>query len=177
MGTLSIAEHFKNELSKHTSVSKGITAFLIEPKRRGLFYYRIAKEGYDKGRRILPKLIQNRLLSQFGCDISMTAELGQNVRFRHINGIIIGKGVSIGDDTVIYHQVTIGGKNLGDAEKNRYPKIGKNVTIFAGAKLIGDITVGDHSVIGANSVVLHDIEPYTVVAGMPAKKVGSILKG
>lgn len=169
---MSLKVHFNNELSKNISIFNGIKAFIIEPKRRGLFYFRIAKEWYDRGYRLIPKLLQNRLLTQYGCDISLTSDIGQNIRFRHINGIVIGKGVTIGDDTIIYHQVTIGGKNLGDAEQNKYPVIGNNVTIFAGAKIIGDIRIGDHAVIGANSVVLHDVEPYSIVAGSPAKKVG-----
>lgn len=170
---MSLRSHFKNELSMQGSSLKGLIAYFTEPKRRGLFYYRLAKESYDKGRRICPKLLQNKLLTTFGCDISLTATLGKNVRLRHINGIVIGKGVTIGDDTILYHQVTIGGKNLGDAQANNYPVIGKNVTIFAGAKVIGGIKVGDGAVIGANSVVLHDVEPYAVVAGMPARQIGT----
>lgn len=169
---MSIRVHFKNELSLNTSIGNGIRGFILEPKRRGLFYYRVAKELYDKGQRLIPKLIQNRLLTKYGCDISLSSEIGRNVRFRHINGIVIGKGVAIGDNTVIYHQVTIGGKNLGDAEKNRYPVIGKDVTLFAGAKIIGDISIGDHAVIGANSVVLHNVAPHGIVAGIPAREIG-----
>lgn len=170
---MSIKEHFTNELCVQGSVATGIRSYFFEPKRRGLFYYRIAKESYDKGKRVLPKLIQNKLLTQYGCDISMTAEIGKNVRLRHINGIVIGKGVSIGEGTVLYHQVTFGGKNLGDASASKYPKVGRHVTVFPGAKIVGDITIGDHAIIGANSVVINDVEPYSIVAGMPAKKIGS----
>lgn len=101
----------------------------------------------------------------------MQAVIGRNLRLRHINGVVIGKGVEIGDNVIIYHQVTIGGKNLGDEKANNYPVIGNNVTIFTGAKLIGNITVGDNAVIGANSVVTTDVESNSTYAGIPAKRI------
>lgn len=170
---MNVKQHFRNELSMQGSFIEGVKSFLFEPKRKGLFYYRIAKDSYDSGNKLVAKVLQNKLLTKYGCDVSLTASIGKNVRFRHINGIVIGKGVSIGEGSVIYHQVTFGGKNLGDASNDNYPTIGKYVTIFPGAKIVGNITIGDYAIIGANSVVLDDVETNAIVAGMPAKRIGT----
>lgn len=163
-------------INKKGNSLKALGWLKIEPKREALFMYRLAKEWYDKGYRIRSKYLQNKLLKKYGCDISMTAIIGESLRLRHVNGVIIGKGVEIGDHVVIYHQVTIGGKNIGDAKKGNYPKIGNHVTIFPGAKIIGNVTIGDHAIIGANSVVLSDVEEHTVYAGIPATKKATLEK-
>lgn len=173
---MSIRQLLKQEglKNKKGNSLKGLFLLKVEPKREALFLYRLAKEWYDQGNRIRSKYLQNKLLKKFGCDLSMTAKIGKDLRLRHVNGVVIGKGVEIGDHVVIYHQVTIGGKNVGDAKKGKYPKIGNHVTIFPGAKIVGDITIGDHAVIGANSVVLTDVEKNSVYAGIPATKKATI---
>lgn len=150
---------------------KGFLSFFVEPKRKALFQIRAAKYLYDRNHRFISKLLQNNVFTTYGSDISMQAEIGRNLRLRHINGVVIGKGVKIGDNVIIYHQVTIGGKNLGDEKANNYPVIGNNVTIFTGAKIVGNISVGDNAVIGANSVVTTDIESNSTYAGIPAKRI------
>ena len=86
----------------------------------------------------------------------------------HPNGIIIGQGVSIGNDVVIYHQVTLGGARRGDWRAGRYPAVGDNTVIFAGAKIVGAVSVGNDCVIGANAVVNRDVPPHHVAVGIPA---------
>lgn len=169
---MSIRSILREEVLKNNSGSlfKALLLLKVEPKREALFTYRLAKEWYQKGYRIRSKYLQNKLLTKYGCDISMTADIGSGLRLRHVNGVVIGKGVEIGKNVIIYHQVTIGGKNIGDAGKGKYPKIGNNVTIFPGAKIVGDIYIGDNSIIGANSVVISDVEPNSIYAGLPAKK-------
>ena len=81
----------------------------------------------------------------------------------HYNGVVIGQDSIIGDDCIFYQQVTIGQKN------DQYPIIGNNVTIYAGAKIIGDISIEDNVIVGANAVVLKDIPANSIVAGVPAK--------
>lgn len=91
--------------------------------------------------------------------------LEKGTRFFHPVGICIAEKAQIGRNCTINQNVTIGFKDAG------FPKIGDNVQIFTGATIIGDVTVGDYAVIGANSVVLHDVEPTSVVAGVPAKHI------
>ncbi len=89
----------------------------------------------------------------------------------HANGLVVGETAVVGNNCSFLHAVTLGGsgKETGD----RHPKIGENVLIGAGAKVLGNITVGDGSRIAAGSVVLADVPPNVTVAGVPAKIVGA----
>lgn len=117
------------------------------------------------------KYFQYRIQRKYACYISTKAVVGKNVDLRHPVGVVIGDGVEIGDNVVIYQNVTIGAARLGDAEKGLYPKVGNNVVLFAGAKIIGGIVIGDNAIIGANSVVLKDVKSDAKVVGIPAKQI------
>lgn len=109
-------------------------------------------------------------------EINAKASIGKDVVFCHgANGIIISPKATIGDNVTIFHQVTIG-QNSGSNKTWGAPKIGNNVLIGAGAKIIGPITIGDNVKIGANAVVTKDIPANCIVAGIPAKilKIGSV---
>lgn len=115
--------------------------------------------------------VLNLLLIKFGLntDIPASVRIGKNVNFQHPFGIVIHPNVVIGENAVIRQQVTIGGKAVGRTEK--IPKIGSNVEIGAGAKIIGDILIGDNVIIGANSVVTKNVKDNDIVAGVPAKSL------
>lgn len=105
----------------------------------------------------------------FSCDILQ--ELPDTTTLPHPVGIVISGSAKIGENVRIYQNATIGW-TLGD--KNRTAgKIGDNVTIYSGAAIIGDVTIGDNAVIGANAVVLDDVKEDTVVVGAPAREVSS----
>jgi serine O-acetyltransferase len=93
--------------------------------------------------------------------------IGKNIKLPHPLGIVIGAGVVIKDNVTIFQQVTLGGK--GGFHKLDYPIIENNVIIYAGAKILGSVTIGQNSIIGANSVVLSDIPPDSVAVGVPAR--------
>lgn len=118
-----------------------------------------------------------RLLSQFtrsvtGVEIHPGAVLGRRVVIDHGMGTVIGETAVVGDDVLIYHGVTLGGNKRGSNDK-RHPTIGSDVVIGAGAKLIGDISIGSHSQIGANAVVTHDFPEHSVLTGIPAVNRGA----
>lgn len=97
--------------------------------------------------------------------------------FPHLSGIVISKASEIGHNCIIYQDVTIGARTVqeGDCAKpQNYPKIGNNVTIYAGAKILGAIKVGDNAIIGANAVVLSDVPENSVAVGVPAIVKGKI---
>jgi serine O-acetyltransferase len=139
-----------------------------------ILLYRVSKLSYDKGFYKVGILLRNKLIIKYGVQISLKADIGLGLELKHINGIVIGDGVKIGRNAVIYQQVTIGGQNLGDGIKNSYPYIGDNVIIFAGAKILGDVIIGNNSIVGANSVVIKNVDENSVYAGIPAKKINDL---
>ena len=113
-----------------------------------------------------------RFLSQFarfwtGIEIHPGATIGRRFFIDHGMGVVIGETAIIGDDVLMYHQVTLGGRARGRFK--RHPTIGNRVLIGAGAKVIGDITVGDDAKIGANALVVKDVAPGSVIVGIPSE--------
>lgn len=103
-----------------------------------------------------------------GCEIGVDCSIGKRVSFVHnANGVMIGGGATVGDNSQIYHQVTIGVIN----SNKKGPTIGSNCFIGAGAKILGPITIGDNVKIGANAVVLCDIPDNATAVGVPARVI------
>ena len=112
-----------------------------------------------------------RIISQFtrfltGVEIHPGATIGRRFFIDHGMGVVIGETAEIGDDVMMYHNVTLGGTGLRHGK--RHPTIGDGVTIGAGAKILGAITIGSRSMIGANAVVVHDAPPDSLLVGVPA---------
>ena len=113
-----------------------------------------------------------RFLSQVarfftGIEIHPGATIGKRLFIDHGMGVVIGETTIIGDDCLLYQGVTLGGVGTGEHTCKRHPTLHNNVMISAGAKIIGDITIGDNSIVGANSVVLKDVPPNCTVVGVP----------
>ena len=106
-----------------------------------------------------------RLLT--GVEIHPAAIVGNGLFIDHAAGVVIGETTEIGDDVTIYQGVTLGGTNLNPVK--RHPTIGNRVTIGAGAKILGPVTIGDGSRIGANAVVVKSVPPNSVVVGVPGQ--------
>ncbi|MEM9968325.1 MAG: serine O-acetyltransferase [Pseudomonadota bacterium] len=132
--------------------------------------YRVAHHLWQKGRRDLAYFVQMRVSEIFGVDIHPGARVGKGIMIDHAHSIVIGETAVVGDDVSMLHSVTLGG--TGKEEEDRHPKIGDGVLIGAGAKVLGNITVGSCSRIAAGSVVLEDVPSCKTVAGIPAKIVG-----
>ncbi|EPH02361.1 serine O-acetyltransferase [Propionibacterium sp. oral taxon 192 str. F0372] len=112
-----------------------------------------------------------RFLSQFarfwtGIEIHPGATIGRRFFIDHGMGVVIGETAIVGDDVLIYHQVTLGGRARGRFK--RHPTIGDRVLIGAGAKVVGDIVIGNDAKIGSNALVVKDVEPGAVVVGIPS---------
>ncbi|WP_375283366.1 serine O-acetyltransferase [Marinicauda pacifica] len=132
--------------------------------------HRIAHWLWGQGRETLAFHLQSRISERFGLDIHPAARIGQGLMIDHATGVVIGETAVIGDDVSILHEVTLGG--TGAAGIERHPKIGNGVLIGAGAKILGNITVGDEARIAAGSVVLKPVQARCTVAGVPARPVG-----
>jgi serine O-acetyltransferase len=133
--------------------------------------YRLAHRLWVADRRDLALILQSRVSEVFGVDIHPAARVGKGIMMDHAHGIVIGETAVVGDDVSMLHSVTLGG--TGKAEEDRHPKIGNGVMIGAGAKVLGNITVGNCSRIAAGSVLLTDVPPMKTVAGVPARIVGN----
>ena len=183
-----IAETFEQVLTEHPELGRAFRADLaavydrdpacnryIEPLLyfkgfHALVTHRFAHELLKQGRRDFALYLQSQSSRIFGVDINPAARIGIGIMLDHGTGIVIGETAAIGDNCSLLQGVTLGGtgKETGD----RHPKIGANVMIGAGAKVLGNIKVGDCSRVASGSVVLKDVPRETTVAGVPAKVVG-----
>ena len=132
--------------------------------------YRVAHYFWQKERYALALYLQSRMSQVLGVDIHPAARIGSSVFIDHATSVVIGETAVVEDNVSMLHEVTLGGtgKQTGD----RHPKIRRGVLIGAGAKILGNVEVGEGAKIGAGSVVLDDVPPHVTVAGVPAKIVG-----
>jgi len=132
--------------------------------------YRMGHWLWGHGRKDMAYFVQMRTSEVFGIDIHPNARIGKGLMIDHAHSIVIGETAVVGDNVSMLHSVTLGG--TGKEEQDRHPKIGDGVLIGAGAKVLGNIKVGNCSRIASGSVVLRDVPRCTTVAGVPAKVVG-----
>ncbi|MCW4114486.1 serine O-acetyltransferase [Aurantimonas sp. MSK8Z-1] len=133
--------------------------------------HRLAHWLWSEGRRDFALYLQSRSSSVFQTDIHPAAKLGRGIFLDHATGLVVGVTAEIGDNVSMLQDVTLGGtgKEFGD----RHPKIGRGVLIGAGAKILGNIRVGDCSKVAAGSVVLKEVPPRSTVAGVPARIINT----
>jgi len=162
-----IKEDFLNVKRNDPALHSTFELLFNYPGLWALFFYRIANRLYQKNLRFLPRFIS--AIGQFltTIDIHPAATIGCRVFIDHGVGVVIGETAVIGDDVLIYQQVTLGGVSLSKGK--RHPTIESNVVIGAGAKILGNITLGHGSKIGANSVVVKDVPAGTTAIGIPAR--------
>ena len=147
-----------------------INPFLNFKGFHALTAYRAAHAFWQGQRRQLALFLQGRIAAVLAVDVHPAARLGSGIFIDHGTGIVIGETAVVGDDVSMLQNVTLGGtgKECGD----RHPKIGRGVLIGAGAKVLGNISVGEGAKIGAGSVVLLHVPPHTTVVGIPARETG-----
>jgi serine O-acetyltransferase len=145
-----------------------VQPFLFFKGFQALQTYRIAHWLWTQGRETLAYYLQSRSSEIFQVDINPAAKIGSGVFFDHGTGIVIGETAVVGDDVSMLHGVTLGG--TGAERGDRHPKIGKGVLLGAGAKVLGNITIGDYAKIASGSVVLKPVPPHCT-AGVPARLV------
>ncbi len=154
---------------KDPAARSSLEIYFLYPGFKAVRRHRRAHWFYSKGFFFIARWISQRTVRKTGIEIHPAAKLGRRVFIDHGTGVVIGATAEVGDDTVIYQGVTLGG--TGKDTGKRHPTIGKNVMIGAGAKVLGPITVGDNSRIAAGSVVLHDVPENSTAVGTPARVV------
>lgn len=149
-----------------------LNPFLYFKGFQALSGYRMAHWLWRNGRTELSQYLQSIISEVLAVDIHPAARIGSGILLDHATSIVVGETAVIEDDVSILHEVTLGGtgKETGD----RHPKVRRGVLIGAGAKLLGNIEIGECAKIGAGSVVLQDVPPHMTVAGVPAKIVGTV---
>jgi len=133
--------------------------------------YRIAHWLWNNKQKHLAFFMQSRITEVFAVDIHPAAKIGEGIFFDHATSIVVGETAVIEDNVSILHEVTLGGtgKETGD----RHPKVRKGVLISAGAKVLGNVEIGEGAKIGAGSVVLENIPPHKTAVGIPATVIGT----
>jgi serine O-acetyltransferase len=148
---------------------------LLEP----LFYfkgfvaletYRFAHQLWQSGRRDFALYLQSQSSRVFAVDIHPAARMGKGIMLDHATEIVIGETAVVGDNCSMLHGVTLGG--TGNERGDRHPKIGSGVMMGSGAKILGNIKIGDCVRVAAGSVVVQDVPPRRTVAGVPARDIG-----
>jgi serine O-acetyltransferase len=147
-----------------------LQAFLFFKGFHALQSYRVAHYLWLQGRKTMALFVQNRMSDLFAVDIHPAARLGRGIMIDHATGVVIGETAVVGDDVSMLHGVTLGG--TGKQNEDRHPKVGRGVLLSAGAKVLGNIEIGEYSRVGAGSVVLKPVPPHTTVAGVPARVLG-----
>ena len=119
----------------------------------------------------LSRLVANHIQNRFGVFLPHRRMIPASTTFPHPSCVVIGDGVELGEGVVLYQGVTLGGARRGDWQAGRFPRIGDGTVIFAGASVLGDVTVGKACTIGANAVVLCDVPDGYSAVGVPARLI------
>lgn len=143
--------------------------FLTYSGVRALSWHRIANKFYRMRLKLLARIISQHAKRRTGIEIHPAAKIAAGVFIDHGAGVVIGETAEVGEGTVLYQGCTLGG--TGKETGKRHPTVGKNCVISAGAKVLGNITVGDCAKVGAGAVVLKNVPPHATVVGVPARVV------
>ena len=147
-----------------------LTPFLFFKGFHALSAYRFAHYLWFEDRKTLALYLQSLISKVFGVDIHPAATIGRGILIDHGNGVVIGETAVLGDNVSIMQGVTLGG--TGKEQGDRHPKVADGVLIASGAKVLGNIRIGEGAKVGAGSVVLKDVKAHCTVVGVPAKSVG-----
>lgn len=134
--------------------------------------YRAGHALWKQDRRFLAAALQSSISEHLGVDIHPAARIGSGIMIDHATGVVIGETAVVEDDVSILHTVTLGG--TGKERGDRHPKVRKGVLIGAGAKILGNVEIGEGAKVGAGSVVLKNVPAHSTVVGVPATIVGHL---
>ena len=168
-GITKLGEDIKVIYDKDPAATNIFEVILCYPGLHALIAYRIAHRIYKWHIPLIPRIISYITRIITGIEIHPAAKIGHRFFIDHGEGVVIGETSEIGNDVLIYQQVTLGG--TGKEHGKRHPTIGNNVIIGAGAKVLGSIYIGDNVRVGAGSVVIEDVPCNSTVVGVPGRVV------
>lgn len=164
-----LREDISSVLERDPAARNWLEVVLFYPGLHAIWMYRIAHRLWNLRLRLLAQAVSHLARWLTGIEIHPAARIGARLFIDHGMGVVIGETAEIGTDVTLYHGVTLGGVSLSRGK--RHPTIQNNVVIGAGAKILGAITVGENSRIGANAVVVQDVAPEKVIVGVPGRAV------
>lgn len=165
----SLKYELDNIIKKDPAARGYLEVFFLYPSLHAIISHKIAHYLYKHGMYFLARLISQMSRHRTGIEIHPGAKIGKGLFIDHGMGVVIGETAEVGEDVTLYHNVTLGG--TGKEKGKRHPTVGNHVIIGTGAKILGPVTIGDNSRIGAGAVVLEDIPSYATAVGVPAKIV------
>ena len=151
-----IKEDLETALQKDPAARSKVEVFLTYPGVHAVWNYRISHWLWQRNFKLLARIFSNRARRRTGIEIHPAAKIGRRFFIDHGIGVVIGETAEIGDDVMLYHNVTLGARRF--ASGKRHPSIGNRVIIGAGAKILGPVKVADDARISYNSVVLEDVK-------------------
>lgn len=164
-----IREQIDTIFREDPAAKSAIEIVLCYPGFHAILLHRLAHRLYQMKLTLLARVISQISRALTGIEIHPGARIGRRFFIDHGMGVVIGETTEIGDDVLLYQGVTLGG--TGKEKGKRHPTVGNSVVIGTGAKVLGNITIGDHVKIGAGSVVVHPVPPHSTVVGIPGRVV------
>jgi serine O-acetyltransferase len=164
-----IVEDYAIAMRRDPAARHWLEVLLCYPGPQAIVLYRIAHLLHNSGVFFLPRFISHLARFLTGIEIHPGAVIGKGVFIDHGMGVVIGETAVVGDYCLLYQGVTLGG--TGKERGKRHPTLGCNVTVGAGAKILGNIHIGSHARVGAAAVVLKDVPPNATVVGIPGRIV------
>jgi serine O-acetyltransferase len=163
-----VREDLDAAVARDPAAASRADVLLNSPGLHAIWAHRLAHLMWLRpGLKPLARLLMTVVRSVTGVEIHPGARIGRRFFIDHGMGVVIGETAEVGDDVMLYHGVTLGGRSL--AKVKRHPTVGDRVTIGAGARVLGPIVIGDDVQIGANSVVVKDVPAGAVATGIPAR--------
>jgi len=168
-GTISVffTKEIKAAFERDPAATNYFEVLLTYSGLHAVIFYRITHALWKMRIPFLPRYLSQLGRFLTGIEIHPGARIGQGLFIDHGMGVVIGETAIIGDNVLLYQGVTLGG--TGKERGKRHPTVGNNVVIGAGAKVLGNITIGDNSYIGSNAVVIKDVPPNSTVVGVPGR--------
>lgn len=166
-----IREQVETIFREDPAAKSALEIVLCYPGFHAVLWHRAAHRLYRAKFFLLARMVSTTARHVTGIEIHPGATIGRRFFIDHGMGVVIGETAEIGDDVLLYQGVTLGG--TGTQKGKRHPTLGNHVVVGAGAKVLGDIKVGDYSKIGAGSVVVHPVPEHSTVIGIPGRVVKS----
>jgi serine O-acetyltransferase len=165
----SLRNDVRSAIERDPAARSSLEIVLLYPGLHALWGHRIAHRLWSSNHKLTGRLLSQFIRNLTGVEIHPGAIIGQGLFIDHGMGVVIGETAEIGADVTLYHGVTLGGTSLEKGK--RHPTIGDRVVVGAGAKILGAITIGDDTRIGANAVVVKSVPANSVVVGVPGQNI------